>query len=99
MALRILTQILRLKLQRHQRHRHQQTHHQFELVNDSKYRNIQNQIGLRNDWPKVHNIRPINFVNKDAAFYNFKSADGNGRKQIVKETLAACKGLEELLKC
>lgn len=71
----------------------------FELVNDSKYRNIQNQIGLRNDWPKVHNIRPINFVNKDSAFYNFKSADGNGRKQIVKETLAACKGLEELLKC
>lgn len=71
----------------------------FELVNDPKYRNIQNQMGLKNnDWPKERNINPINFVNKDAAFYNFKSADENERKQIVKETLAACDGLEELLK-
>ena len=71
----------------------------FELVKDSKYRMVQNQMGLKgNDWPKAHNIRPINFVNKDEAFYNFKSADENGRKQIVKETLAACEDLEELLK-
>ncbi len=66
----------------------------FELI-----RSGCNQAGLRSKWGEHQaNINPINFVNKDAAFYNFKSADENGRKQIVKETLAACEGLEELLK-
>ena len=66
----------------------------FELI-----RSGSNQAGLRKkDWGYYKNINPINFVNKDAAFYNFKSADENERKQIVKETLAACDGLEELLK-
>ncbi|MBR1404836.1 MAG: phage holin family protein [Treponema sp.] len=71
----------------------------FELVNDSKYPAVLNQVGLKNkDWPSSHNVKPINFVKKNAAFYEFRDADENGRKQIVKETLQAIEGLEELLK-
>lgn len=71
----------------------------FELVNDPKYPSVQNQVGLKNkNWPNFHNVKPINFVIKNAAFYEFRDADENGRKQIVKETLQAIEGLEELLK-
>lgn len=70
----------------------------FELVNDSKYPTVQNQAGLRSDWSSWHNVKPINFIIKDAAFYEFRDADENGRKKIVKETLHAIEGLEEFLK-
>ena len=66
----------------------------IELVNDPRYRELPMQGGLRKvSWIKkfdYDHLKKINFVLKDAAFFDFKNANKEGREDIVKDMLAFC---------
>lgn len=75
----------------------------IELVNDPNHKNRPIQGGLRkiswlpNQKFDYDKIKKINFVLQDAAFEEFKKADENGRKQLVKEMLESCDKLKQFL--
>ena len=73
----------------------------IELVNDPRNRNLPIQGGLRkiswSDKFDYNKIKKINFVLRDAAFEEFKKADENGRKQLVKDMLESCDKLKQFL--
>ena len=73
----------------------------IELVNDPRLRDRPIQGGVRkSSWLEKFDydkLKKINFVLQDPAFEEFKKADENGRKQIVKETLESCDKLKRFL--
>ena len=74
----------------------------LELVNDPKNRAKPFQGGLKkNTWTNdkfdENKVKTINFVLQDPAFEEFKKADENDRKQIVKEMLESCDKLKQFL--
>ena len=74
----------------------------LELVNDPKNRAKPFQGGLKkNTWTNdkfdENKVKTINFVLQNPAFEEFKKADENDRKQIVKEMLESCDKLKQFL--
>ncbi|MBO4859590.1 MAG: phage holin family protein [Treponema sp.] len=78
----------------------------IEIINSNKNPTGIIQVGVRKGINKGWNpskkipdnkLKKIGFAQKDSAFLEFKSADENGRKDIVKEVLQKCDGLKDFL--